>query len=499
MRQLSINPMTSSTIDCVIKIIDNRAFLTGSFPLEEVRKSTSYYADGYRFAPSYNKKIYDSVLKDYRRIWDGKVHLFNKKTQSMPAGLVHTVVQELQKLDEHAHISILDERHVPTIAEHPEAFNLNGINFGSGNFDYQIKAAKAAIKGKQGILKMATNSGKSSIACAIIKYCQLPTLFLVPGVDLLHQTRNMFSKYLGMPVSDIGIIGDGQYITKPLVTIATVDTLFSRKDDVETFNWLQNIWKMVFIDECHGAGADTTFDVLELVRAHIRIGLSGTPLDRSDGADLKLIAQTGEILYEVSNKELIDRGISVPTHIEIKRIEEPVCTGTHYKTVHNQAVVKNDILNNDISTWVASKLIEKLQVVVLVREIEHGKTLEKLIKSLITVPKHCQFISGQEETQVRIDALEAFNAGKVRCLIGTSILYQGIDTPNIDVLVFADLGKSKIAVLQALGRGLRQREGKTRLLVRDYANFCHKWLTKHSLKRLQMYKHERCFTISLAP
>jgi superfamily II DNA or RNA helicase len=186
----------------------------------------------------------------------------------------------------------------------------------------------------------------------------------------------------------------------------------------------------------------------------------------------------------------------VPTHIEIKRIELPLVVGSHYKTVHNQAVVKNDMLNGDITAWVPAQMDKGLQVVVLVREIEHGKLLAKLLSAF---SHDCQFISGQEDTQVRVDALAAFNAGKIRCLIGTSILYQGIDTPNIDVLVLADLGKSKIAVLQALGRGLRKREGKERLLVRDYANFCHKWLTKHSLKRLQIYKSEKCFTMSIAP
>jgi superfamily II DNA or RNA helicase len=497
MRQTSFKEMSDAAINCEIQVIGNRAFVTGEFPLDAVRKATSYPAEGYRFAPAYNRKIYDPITKEYRRAWDGRVHLFHNKTMSMPSGLVRTVMHELFDLNAEANIVVYDERadSAPKLAKDTGAYNLNGIQFGVGKFDYQLKAMEAALKGKQGILKLATNAGKSEIACAITKYCQLPTLFLVPGVDLLHQTRARFAARLGVPLASIGIIGDGQYAPGEWITISTVDTLHTKKDEPDTLNLMQNVWQLVFVDECHHAGSDTFFDVLELTRAYYRFGLSGTPLDRSDGADLRLIAQTGEVLYEVSNKELIARDISVPTHIEIKRIEQPLVIGSHYRNVHNQAVVKNDFLNDDIVSWVPEQLAKGLQVVVLVREIEHGKLLEKRLRA---TPHVVQFISGQEETQVRIDALKSFNAGEIRCLIGTSILYQGIDTPNIDVLVMADLGKSKIAVLQALGRGLRKREGKERLLVRDYANFCHKWLTKHSLKRLQMYKNEKCFTISIA-
>lgn len=495
-----MNPSTAQSeeqisYNCRIVVNGNRAFLQGNYPVEVVKDATSYFQEGYRFSPAYSRKIFDPVTKQYRRAWDGKVHLFHGKTQSFPSGLVPTVVRELKKFDETINIDIVENKTEITIARDPDGFNLSGIKFGDGKFAYQKQAAIAAIDGKRGILKLATNAGKTDLSCAITKYCRVPTLFLVPGVDLLHQTRARFSKRLEMPIADIGIIGDSQYSPGEWITVATVDSLHSRKDDEDTLKLMHKHWQLVFVDECHSAGSDTFFDVLESISAPYRIGLSGTPLDRTDGADLRLIAQTGEILYEVTNRELIERGISVPTHIEIKKIEEPAVVGSNYKNVHNQAVVKNEILNGDIVRWVPEQLDAGLQVVILVREIEHGKVLEKRLRA---VNPACKFISGQEDTQVRQDSLKMFNSGDIRCLIGTSILYQGIDTPNIDALVLADLGKSKIAVLQAIGRGLRIREGKTRLLVRDYANFCHKWLTKHSLKRLQMYKAEKCFTMSIA-
>jgi len=815
-------------INCTFRIAGNRAFLEGDCPIDDVRDATSYFASGYRFSPAYRRKK-----------WDGKIHLFNLKTMSMPAGLVQTVVAALLELDEKAQITVVDTRisATPVVHANKAAFTLEGIEFGKGKYDYQLAAATAAIDAGRGILKLATNAGKSEVAVAVIKYLGLPTVFLVPGVDLLHQTRKRFALRLGVPLNEIGAIGDGLFIVGKLVTIATVDTLHSRQDEPEVKNLLEVVWQVVFVDECfpagtlignrtiesikvgdtvdsfdekrgsfvkkkvvklfksvphamvqvrvgdrtisctaghpfftqngwkaaaaltcsdyvlytslheehsvralpnqypicinkqephsilpfmshrsargtsetcdtsmclvhqpnrvgraatapgkapsvlfnsmlhameaqaqighgetnstkvrssvfrayekeqsyakssrasktksiiaaneletsnswrkratatdprvtavvctglghcsdpnknasdirlpnklqnrhrqqrvkdchrsgrwlplhegaantgqeegrlsswvrvdsvtilkqgsdhtfggvcpdgyvynfevedthtyvangfvvhncHGAGSDTFYDVLDVMTAYFRYGMSGTPLDRSDGANLRLIAQTGEVLYEVSNRELIACGVSVPAHVEIKRIEEPKTTDGHYKTAHTKAVVQNDFLNGDIEQWVPEQVAKGLQVVILIREIAHGAALEKRLRKHVPASL---FISGEEETSTRVQALEDLSSGKLRCLIGTSILYQGIDAPNIDVLVFADLGKSKIAVLQAIGRGLRQRHGKERLLVRDYANFCHKWFTKHSLKRLQMYKAEKCFSMSVVP
>jgi superfamily II DNA or RNA helicase len=499
MRRKTALSAAIDTVNCAITIKGNRAFMSGDYPLEFVREVTSYFVEGYNFAPAYNKRIYDKLLGKWRRAWDGRSHLFEINTRSMPSGLARLVERELRAASPTARVMVTDERgYGPPIAGGDDnMFQLVGIDFGAGKFDYQLEAAKAAIKRGQCILKVATNGGKTEIAAAVAKYLRVHTLFVVPGVDLLHQTRERFAKRLGLQLSDVGIVGDGENQIGQWVTIATVDSLHARmNDDEEMKKWLQERVQLVFVDECHTAGSDTFYDVLDAVSAFYRIGLSGTPLDRSDGADLRLIAQTGEIAYEVSNKLLIERGVSVPVEVEIKRVDTPKVVGGNYKSVQKQAIVTNTTLNNDIVKWVPQQLEEGEQVLILVNTIEHGKALEAALQAVRGTD--VKFLHGSEPTQVRRDTLAGFTAGTVRCIIGTSIMRTGIDTPAIDIIVFADIGKSKIAALQAIGRGLRSRPGKTRLLVRDYANFCHKWLTNHSLKRLQIYKKEQCFQLRVA-
>ena len=106
-----------------------------------------------------------------------------------------------------------------------------------------------------------------------------------------------------------------------------------------------------------------------------------------------------------------------------------------------------------------------------------------------------QFICGEESTEVREKALVDFREGKIKVLIATSILDEGVDIPNIDVLVLAGGGKSSIATLQRVGRGLRKGGTVDRLYIVDTIDFQQHHLLKHSMQRLEDYKAEECFEI----
>jgi superfamily II DNA or RNA helicase len=474
-------------VDCAIVIHGARASLSGEYPLSVVKAVTSFYVEGYRFSPVFRKGI-----------WDGKTHLFNVKSKSMPAGLVPTVVKALKEIDPTGRVLVTDEREDRIPPASSKGFELAGIPFGEGRYDFQKGAAEALIKGKRGILKVATNGGKTEIAAAVTKHLCLPTLFLVPGLELLYQTRKRFATRLSISEDEIGIIGDSQCVIGKWVTVATVGSLLARlKDNTPAIVSAVRAWDVVFIDECHHAAADTFFDVLDSLHSYYRFGLSGTPLDRSDGADLKLIAQTGEVLYEVPNKLLVERGISAQPYVEMIKITEPILPlkGMIWNQVHKLGIVDNEALNNKVVDKVVQYTKQGLQVLVCVEAIAHGNKLDQLIWKRDSRIVH-QFINGEEETEVRQKALVDMLSGKMQCLIATSILDEGVDVPSIDVLIFAGGGKAKIKTLQRVGRGLRTGTGKTKLHVVDFANFSHKWLLKHSLQRLETYKAEECFMIS---
>jgi superfamily II DNA or RNA helicase len=356
-----------------------------------------------------------------------------------------------------------------------------------------------------------TVTHNSEISIAVTKHLALPTLFLVDGISLLTQTRQRYAKRLGIPEDDIGLIGDSKFSLGKWITIATPDSLYPRLHLPEVQAALVQ-WQVLWADECHHVAADTFYDVLNTIPAYFRFGLSGTPLDRADGADMKLLACTGPVLYDVPNKLLVERGISVPPYVEMIKIQQPVipAKGVTFQSVESQAITENPHLNEAVAAKAIEHAIAGKQVLILTEKKKQAKTVLGLINGADTCTNDwgaqlkktqghklvTEFLSGADDGDAREEVLARYKARAVHIIIATTIFDEGIDVPNIDVLILAAGGKGRIRLLQRVGRGLRTGQGKDRLLVVDFANFCHPWLLKHSLTRLQTYKNEDCFMIS---
>lgn len=335
-----------------------------------------------------------------------------------------------------------------------------------------------------------TVTHNTEIACGVTKYLDVKTLFIVTSKDLLHQARARFAERLGLPLEEIGIIGDNNWEPGEWVTISTLDTLESRMDTAACQRFLKSI-ELMFVDECHHVGSETWYTVSTLCDAFYRFGLSGTPLDRADGANLRLVAATGDLIVDISNKFLVDRGVSARANIVFDKISGPALKkGSRYNTVYKQGVVENEQLNDKVIEWTKLCVAQNLSVLVLIEEIGHGRQLDEALWTKtdgVFIPH--QFIWGDETTEVRTEALQDFGERKLPVLIASTILDEGVDVPTIDVIILAGSRKSKIRTLQRLGRGLRG----DKLIVIEFSNFCHHFLLDHSLKRFRDYKNEECF------
>ena len=69
-------------------------------------------------------------------------------------------------------------------------------------------------------------------------------------------------------------------------------------------------------------------------------------------------------------------------------------------------------------------------------------------------------VSGKIPTAKRNTIVQEFANSKRALITNARCLTEGIDVPNIDCIVFADPRKSKVDIVQALGRALRKKKGK---------------------------------------
>lgn len=456
------------------------AILKGNYPRSVVHEVTSYPVEGAQFTPSYRKGL-----------WDGRKKLLNKRTGAFPAGLVTTVVRALEEAD--VEVELVDHRPQPSPSDIQDdtSYALVGVKM-EGKYDYQLTAAKKMVESRHGIVKMATNAGKTEVACAVTRHLGLRTLFIVTNRELLYQARARFQKRLGLGAEEVGIVGDGHFSPGSFVTIATVDTIDSRINTEECQELLSST-EVLFIDECHHVGSETWYTATVLCPAYYRYGLSGTPLDRTDGANLRLIAATGEVIVNISNKFLVERGISAKAEIIFDQITQPILKkNIRYPTAYKQGISENQELISRVVEWTKVFRKKGLGTLILVEEIGQGRLIDDALWTATDgefIPH--QFIYGEEDTQVRQKALQDFASGNLPVLIASTILDEGVDVPTIDALILAGSRKSRIRTMQRLGRGLRGKK----LIVVEFANYCHKYLIKHSMQRLDDYKAEECFDI----
>lgn len=181
------------------------------------------------------------------------------------------------------------------------------------------------------------------------------------------------------------------------------------------------------------------------------------------------------------------------------RVEKPeIPSGTPYQDAYKHGIVENPFRNSKLCKCASEFVNDGKSVVFMVKEIEHGLILDKMLwtfRQKEFLPH--QFINGKESSEIRNKAIADFQNGNLPIMIATSILDEGVDIPNIDVLIPAGGGKSSIKTLQRVGRGLRKGGTSDKLIVIDTADFQNEYLLKHSFQRMKDYKAEDCFELTV--
>jgi superfamily II DNA or RNA helicase len=96
-----------------------------------------------------------------------------------------------------------------------------------------------------------------------------------------------------------------------------------------------------------------------------------------------------------------------------------------------------------------------------IAKAERNDRLQKHITATYNLPPISSYtVSGKMSTGQRARIVSEFASKKGALITNARCLTEGVDVPNIDCIVFADPRKSRIDIVQALGRALRRKEGK---------------------------------------
>ena len=127
---------------------------------------------------------------------------------------------------------------------------------------------------------------------------------------------------------------------------------------------------------------------------------------------------------------------------------------------------------------------------------KHGQILYEQAKDEIKDRK-VFFVYGGTDTKTREDIRSIVENEKDSIIIASYGTFStGINIRNINNIVFASPSKSKIRVLQSIGRGLRLSETKSSILVFDIADDIsykerRNFTLKHFTERINIYNEEQ--------
>jgi superfamily II DNA or RNA helicase len=408
-------------------------------------------------------------------------HLYNVINDSLPSGLVPQVNRAATKAG--FAVQLQDVRSRPFCVGASGAESFLRLSGGAGWLRaYQLRAAALALEGTRGVLWMPTGSGKTEVAVALGNVVPVNWLFLVHRKGLLGQAADRYELRTG----DVaGRVGDGKWNVERF-TVATFQTVARAvaKRDPRALALLRNAQGLV-VDECHVLPANTFWStVMEARDAYFRVGLSGTPIQRSDRRSMLAIAALGPVIYRLTARKLIDEGVLAEPIIRMLPVYQEVEAAT-WQGVYGKAIVRSTKRNKAVVE--AVQRAEK-PVLVFVKELKHGTELSaRLTKAGLRV----EFAHGKHSTTWRDNLIASLVRGDLDALVTTVIMQEGIDIPSLESVVVASGGKSAIAALQKIGRGMRSDDGRKETFeVWDFDDSGHTWLERHTKQRVKAYRDE---------
>lgn len=462
----------------------------------------SFFVPGYKYMKLYKRKI-----------WDGKIRLFNSTSRELPAGLYPFVDEFCKrnsytlKVESSDYGSLVDrsEQDPNDVFTYIKDLKLQSRGKPIDIRDYQFDAVMKALNLNRCVLLSPTGSGKSLIIYCLaqiwLKYLTNEVnypeadkvLVVVPTTSLVEQMEKDFIDY-GYNAKGIHKIYSGKdkdRIDSDIV-VSTWQSIY--KLDPE---WFEQ-FGMVIGDECHGFKSKSLTDIMnKCSQAKYRIGTTGT-LDNAQVHHLVLQGLFGKIHRVTTTKALQDSNTlaKLDINIIVLKYDEEIRKSLGKANYQDEIdfIVRNEKRNNFIRNLA---LDTDGNTLVLFNYVDkHGKPLFDMINNKAEEGRKIFYVSGEVATSDR-EAIREITESQKNAIIVASLgtFSTGINIRNLHNIIFASPSKSQIKVLQSIGRGLRKSENGQATKLFDLADDLHtkgrkNYALLHSEERVKIYNKE---------
>ena len=435
--------------------------------LQELSDVFSYFIPSAKFHPKYKAKR-----------WDGRIRLVNMRTKTMPYGLLNRL-KNYCKFKDYQFESDFEFESAEFTKEDALEF-IEGLKMPFEVRDYQVDAFVHAVCKQRSVLVSPTASGKSAIIYLMMRLfyeMDRKVLMIVPTVNLVTQMKQDFEDYAvnlePLPVQEV-YAGKSKEVQAPIM--------------ISTWQSLQNLdrnffynFDTVVVDETHLATGNTLQKILNsCIHADFRVGLTGT-LTGEKVHEMLLIGSIGEPKKIISTSELIENQMLSDLKIKCLILNHKLSSLKMDYQEEIQYLISHEKRNNYIIN-----LAKKLQgnTLILFNYVEnHGLVLFNQIEKEVS-DKNIFFMSGDTKAELRENIRQHVrNHHSDNIILASSGVFStGVNIPALHNVIFASPTKSKVRVLQSIGRVLRRHDTKETATVYDIAD--------------QIYRKKNCYVYS---
>lgn len=313
---------------------------------------------------------------------------------------------------------------------------------------------------KKALIISATGSGKTYLAAFDARnFGAKRLLYIVHRESILKDARESFIKVFGAERTYGFYTGNENSLDADFI-FATSNMLGRHLDSFK-----KDEFDYIIYDEVHHVVADTGKKIFEYFEPEFILGLTATP-ERMDNQDIfNLFDQN--VPFELRLRDAINNNLVVPFHYYGIRDQL-----VDYSSKDKMTIAKNIAEQNNIE-FIKSQIEkyrkpgEKLKCIAFCTNIQSCKLMAE---ELYEEGYHTISLTGINDTGVRIKAFKDLqddnNLLEIICTV--DILNEGVDIPQVNMVLFLRPTESQTVFIQQLGRGLRKYPGKDYVTVLDF-------------------------------
>ena len=339
--------------------------------------------------------------------------------------------------------------------------------------NYQEEAVarfrEALIDTGRGQLILATGLGKTVVMAETVADLYRDQLIRDKRVLVLAHTRELVDQlhkafWYQLPswVPTHQLVGGEHSAYWNGIVFATIQGIISRFDDLPTFG-------LVLVDEAHHVGAPTFQRAIEALEPPMLGGVTATPW-RGDSFDIDSLL--GPPVTKIGIAEGLQRGFL--SDVDYRLLADDL-DWKYVQTIssHNYSINQlNRKLIIPTRDEQAARIIKnafegegRKSGILFSPTVDHARSMAAMLRRYGV---KTEAIDGDMVARRRDRLVSHFRAGNLDVLTSVDLFNEGVDVPNVDLIIFMRATHSRRIFVQQLGRGLRVSPNKKNVIVLDF-------------------------------